>query len=87
MDFQAVAKLTPFRPHKERNGTLETKVGINVNTHGVSPQDPRIFQTDLGSLYLSYRETVMEQPFGCWLAFPCECWDLPNSLSLRGNCN
>ena len=83
MDFQAVAKLTPFRPHKERNGTLETKVGINVNTHGVSRQDPRIFQTDLGSLYLSYRETVMDQTFGWCFAFPHEFGGLPYGHTIR----
>ena len=38
---------------------------------GIRAQHPRIFQTDLGSLDLSFREDMMKHMFGCWFAFPC----------------
>ena len=66
-------------------GISPPRSGIQVHTQGVFPQDPSIIQSDLGPLDLSYRENVIEQRFGCWFAFPCECGDLPYSLSLRGN--
>ena len=47
---------------------LPPRSSVQLPTHGVSPQDPRTFQTDLGSLDLSYRESTMEQMFGCWFA-------------------
>ena len=64
-------------------GPTERKVGIlpwssiQVHTQGVSLQDPKIFQTDLDSLDLSYRGNVMEKTFGYWFAFPCEGGSLP----------
>ena len=38
---------------------LPSRSGIQVRTQDVSPQYPRIFQTDLGSLDLSYRENMV----------------------------
>ena len=29
---------------------------------------------------------MMEQMFGCWFAFPCECEALPYGNNVRGNC-
>ena len=60
MDFQAVARPNHLRAHQEKNGILPTRSIMQVQTHSVYLQDPRIFQTDLGSLDLSYREIVME---------------------------
>ena len=60
---------------------------MQVQTHSVYPQDPRIFQTDLGSLDLSYREIVMEQTFGCWFASFFESGELPYGVSLTGICD
>ena len=87
MDFQAVVKPRHFRPSREENANLPTKSSIQFHTQDVSPQYPRISQTDLGSLDLSYRENTMEQMFGCWFAFPCEYGALPYSRILRGNYN
>lgn len=44
---------------------------------GCVPAVSGIFQTDLCSLDLCYRENVMEGTFGCWFAFPCEIGGLP----------
>ena len=60
-------------PTKRKVGILPPRPSIQVHTQGVSPQNPRIFQTDLGSRDLSYRENMMELMFGYWFAFPCEC--------------
>ena len=67
MDFQAVVKPRHFRPSREENANLPTKSSIQFHTQDVSPQYPRISQTDLGSLDLSYRENMMEQRLGCLL--------------------
>lgn len=50
MDFQAVARPNSFRAHSEKMGISPTRSIMQVQTHSVYPQDPRIFQTDLGSL-------------------------------------
>ena len=83
MDFQATAKTAPFGAHRQKNGNLETKTGIQVDTHGVSAQDPRIFRTDLGSLNLSYRETVMDRHLDDGLPFPVSVGSFP-SVSASG---
>ena len=54
-------------PAERKRQILPTKSGIQFHTQDVSPQYPRIFQTDLGSLDLSYRENMMEQTLGCLL--------------------
>ena len=59
--------------------------GVQVHTQDGILQYPRIFQTDLGSLALSFRENVMKHMFGCWFAFPCECRGLPYDHTVRGN--
>ena len=46
---------------------LPTNSSIQFHTQDVSPQYPRIFQTDLGSLDLSCKENMMEQTLGCFL--------------------
>ena len=66
---------------------LPPRSGIQVHTQGVSPHFPRNFQTDLGSLDLSYREIVMEQTFGCWFVSFFESGELPYGVSLRGICD
>ena len=63
-----------------------SRFDIQLNTYGVSPWFLRNFQSDLGSLELSYRENMMELTFVCWLTFPCECGELHYVLRLRGNC-
>ena len=68
MDFQASARLHCLRAHQDKIASFATKVRYSGYTQGVSSQDPRIFQMDLGSLDLSYRKNVMEQMFGCWFA-------------------
>ena len=64
---------------------LPSRSDIQVDIHGVSPQLPRNFETNLGSLDLSHRENVTELSFGYWLAFACECGDLLYCHRLRGN--
>ena len=68
-------------------GILPQSSSIQVHTQGVSSQDTTIFQTDLGSLDLSYREIVMEQTFGCWFVSFFESGELPYGVSLRGICD
>ena len=34
----------------------------------------------------SYRENVMEQMFGCWIAFSCECGGHPYCHNIMGSC-
>ena len=65
MDIQEVA-----RPHQFMARYLVDRPGIQVDTQGVSPQDPRMFQTSLGSLDLSYRENVMDRLLHVVLTFP-----------------
>ena len=43
-----------------------------------------MFQTDLGSLDLSYRENVMEQMFGCCFEFAC-VWESSRWSQTHGN--
>ena len=62
-----------------------SRFNIQVNTYVVSSWFLRNFQSDLGSLELSYRENMMELTFGCWLTFHCECGELHYVLRLRGN--
>ena len=64
---------------------LPSKSDIQVYTLDGIPQYPRNFQTDLGSLALSFRENVMKLMFGCWFAFPCECGGLPYGYTVTGN--
>lgn len=68
MDFQAIARPHCLRAHQDKIASFATKVWYSGYTQGVSPQDPRIFQMDLGSLDLSHRKNVMEQMFGRWFA-------------------
>lgn len=56
---------------------LPPRSSIQVHTQGVSPQDPRIFQTNLGSLDLSYRENVMDRLLHVALTFPVCVGPLP----------
>ena len=41
------------------------------------------FSTELGSLDLSYWENGMEQTFGSWFAYHCECGTPPNGHKLK----
>ena len=84
MDYQAAA--SPFSANGEKILILPTQFNNQVHTQYVSLKYPRIFQTDLGSLDLSYRENLMEQTFGCLFAFPSECGCLPYGDTVRGNC-
>ena len=43
----------------------------------MSPQDPKVFQTDLGSLDLSYRETMMDRHLDDALPFPVSVGSFP----------
>ena len=68
-------------------GILPPRSGIQVHTLGVYLQDSSIIQSYLGPLDSSYRKSVMEEAFGYWFTFPCECGEFPYSLSFRGNCD
>ena len=85
MDFQVTARQHLFRANREKMLILPTRSSIQVHTQYVSLQYPRIFQTDLGSLYPSYRENSMEQTFWCLFACPCECGGFPYCNTVRGN--
>ena len=54
---------------------LSSSSDIQVDTHDVSGQFPRNFQTDLGSLCCS--ENLMEQTFGFVLPFPVNVGTFP----------
>ena len=84
MDFQAVARPHGFRANREKMLILSTRSSIQVHTQYVSLQYPRIFQTNLGSLDLSYSENLMEQTSGCLFAFLCECGGLPYGNTGKG---
>ena len=60
MDYQAAANPHPFITNREKMLVLPTRLNSQVHTQYMSLQYPRIFQTDLGSLDLSYRENLME---------------------------
>ena len=85
--FKLLQGQTTLGPSERKMGILPPRSVMQVQTDGVYPQDPRIFQTDLGSLDLSYREIVMEQTFGCWFASLFESRALPYGVSLRGICD
>ena len=89
MDFQTVARPHHIKglPAERKMQILPLRPSIQVDTQGVSPQDPRMFQTDLGSLDLSCRGNMMEQMFGCCFDFPCECGTPPYGQGLRGHCH
>ena len=72
MDIQEVA-----RPHQFMARYLVDRPGIQVDTQDVSPQHPRMFQTNLGSLDLSYRENVMDRLLHVALTFPVCVGPLP----------
>ena len=58
MDYQATA--SPFSANGEKILILPTQFNNQVHTQYVSLKYPRIFQADLGSLDLSYRDNLME---------------------------
>ena len=60
MDYQAAANPHPFSTNREKMLVLPTRLNSQVHTQYMSLQYPRIFQTDLGSLDLSYRDNLME---------------------------
>ena len=66
---QLLACITLGLP-KKNMWILTPRSSNQVDTQGVSPQDQRIFQTDLGFLDHSYREYLMKQTFECCFAFP-----------------
>ena len=68
-------------PAERKMRILPTNSSIQFHTQDVSPQYPRIFQTDLGSLDLSCRENMMEQTLGC---FPWECGGVFPKLTQSG---
>lgn len=65
---------------------LPARSSAQLHTQDVSPQCPRIFQKDLGSLDFFYRDNVMGPTFGCWFHFPCAFGGLPCGHTFRGNC-
>ena len=65
-----------LRPIRRKVGILQRSSGIQVHTQGVSPQDTTIFQTDLGSLGLSYWENVMD----VWMLVCLSLWVLESLL-------
>ena len=77
MDIQEVAQPHQFMAPLEHSTNFVPRPGIQVDTQGVSPQDPRIFQTNLGSLDLSYRENVMDRLLHVALTFPVCVGPLP----------
>ena len=86
MDFQAVARLHHFRAIREKMLILPARFSIQVHTQCVSLQYPRIFQTDLGSLDLFYRESVRNLSFFACLFFPVSRQSFPTVTHVRGNC-
>ena len=58
--FRDAASLHPFRANRKKVQILPTRSIIQVHTWYASLQYPGIFQTDLRSLDLSYREKLME---------------------------
>ena len=78
------SRLPCLGPIERKMLILSSSSDIQVNTHGVSGQFLRNFQTDLGSL--CYSKNMMEQTFMCF-AFPCECGDLPYGLRIREICD
>ena len=66
---------------------LPPRFGIQVDTQGVYPQDPRMLQIYLGLLDLSYRGNVMQQTFERCFDSPCECGTCPYDHSLWGYCH
>ena len=62
---------------------LPPRPSIQVDAQGVSPQDPRTFQTDLCSLALFCRGNMMEQPFGGCFDFPWGYGSPPWAQDLR----
>ena len=60
-----ISYVSPLFIHtKNKMQNLPSRSNIQVDTHGVSRISTK-FQTDLGSLDLSYRKNLMEQTFGC----------------------
>ena len=72
-------------PTERKMGILPTRSITQVQTHSVYLQDPRIFQTDLGSLDPSYREKL-NKPGVFYLFFPVIMQSFPTTTPVRGNC-
>lgn len=70
----------------EKNAILPLSSSAQLHTQDVSPQYPRIFPKDLGSLDFFYRDNVMGPTFGCWFHFLCAFGGLPCGHTFRGNC-
>ena len=77
MDIQEVAPPHRFMAPQEHSVNFAPRPGIQIDTQGVSPQDPRMFQTDRGSLDLSYRDNVMDRLLHVALTFPGGVGALP----------
>ena len=60
MDYQAAASPHPFSAKREKMLIFPRRFNNQVHTQSVFLQYPRIFQTDVGSLDLSYRDKLME---------------------------
>ena len=68
MDIQEVAQPHQFMALREHSTNFVPRPGI---------QDPRMFQTNLGSLDLFYRENVMDRLLHVALTFPVYVGPLP----------
>ena len=86
MGFQAVAWPHCFRANREKMLILLTTSSIQVQTQYVSLQNPRIFQTDLGSLDLFYKENVRNLSVFACLFFSVSRQSFPTVTHVRGNC-
>ena len=84
--FKQLLGSTLLWPSERKLQILPTRSRIQVHTQDVAPPYPWIFQTDLGLLYCSYMENVMELMSGCWFAFVCDFWWLPCRHIIKGNC-
>ena len=73
---------TALRP-TEWKYEFATKVWY-PNSHSVYiSTEARICKKDLGTPDLCYRENMMDQMFGRWFCFPCECGGLPYTHTIR----
>ena len=75
--FKQLLSHIPLGLPRSRRRILSSRPGNQVDVQGVSPQDPRTFQTHLGSLDLSYIGNVKEQTFGSCFDISWECGSLP----------
>ena len=85
MDFQALARLHPFRAHFTETGALWPLVGYAGSQTGGDPVQAKNFPERPRLTRALLQTKGIEEMYGGVFAFPCECGASPYGPKLRDN--